>query len=173
MAAPAGGHYEGMPQLDPAFMPNLVFWLVVTMIVIYFLLSRIALPRISGIIEDRATAIANDLDQAAELKNKAVEAEEAYNQALRDARAEASRIAGETKDAIQKDLDVAIAKADAEIAARAAEGEVRIKEIRDGALVAVEEVAGDAAAEIVSAVSPVKANKSDLGATISALVKGS
>ena len=173
MAAPKGGHYEGMPQLDPAFMPNLVFWLVVTMIVMYFLLSRIALPRISGIIEDRATAIANDLDQAAELKQQAVEAEEAYNQALRDARAEASRISAETKAEIQKDLDAAIAKADAEIAAKSAESEVRIREIRDGAMAAVQEVAGEAAAEIVSAVSPVKANASDLGGIVSSIVKGS
>ena len=43
MATPAGGHYEGMPQLDPAFMPNLIFWLVLTMLAIYWILSRIAL----------------------------------------------------------------------------------------------------------------------------------
>lgn len=173
MAAPKGGHYEGMPQLDPAFMPNLVFWLVVTMIVMYFLLSRIALPRISGIIEDRATAIANDLDQAAELKQQAVDAEEAYNQALRDARAEASRISAETKADIQKDLDAAIAKADAEIAAKSAESETRIREIRDGAMAAVQEVAGEAASDIVSAVSPVKANASDLSGIVTSIVKGS
>lgn len=171
MATPAGGHYEGMPQLDPAFMPNLIFWLVITMGVLYWVLSRVALPRISGIIEDRATAIANDLDQAAELKNKAVEAEAAYEQALRDARAEANRIAGETRAEIQKELDEAIAKADAEIAARAAEGEARIKEIRDGALGAVEEVAGAAAADIVAAVSPVKADAAALKSAVAALVK--
>lgn len=173
MATPAGGHYEGMPQLDPAFMPNLVFWLVVTMVAMYFLLSRVALPRISGIIEDRATAIANDLDQAAELKQKAVEAEEAYNQALRDARAEASKIAAETKAEIQVEIDAAIAKADAEIAAKTAESEKHIKEIRDGAMAAVEEVASATAAEIVAAVSPVKADAKALAAAVSSIVKGS
>lgn len=173
MAIPAGGKYEGMPQLDTVFLPNLVFWLVVTMVAMYFLLSRIALPRISGIIEDRATAIANDLDQAAELKQQAIVAEETYNQALRDARAEANRIAGETKAEIQTELDAGLAKADAEIAAKASESEARIREIRDGALVAVETVAQSAAADIVAAVSPVKAKASDLNAAVSALIKGS
>src|SRR3989338_7675403 len=38
----------GMPQLDFSTFPNQIFWLVVTLLVIYFVLSRIALPRIGG-----------------------------------------------------------------------------------------------------------------------------
>jgi F-type H+-transporting ATPase subunit b len=173
MAAPKGGHYEGMPQLDPAFMPNLLFWLVVTMGIIYFLLSRIALPRISGIIEDRQTAIANDLDQAAELKLKAEQAEAAYEQALKDARAEAQGIAAETRAEIQKELDVAIAKADAEISAKASESETRINEIRASAMKSVEDVATTAAKDIVGAVSPAKADAKSIKAAVSAVLKGS
>lgn len=172
MATPAGGHYEGMPQLDPAFMPNLAFWLVVTMVIIYFLLSRVALPRISGIIEDRHSTIQNDLDQAAELKAKAASAEEAYNQALKDARAEAQTIAAETRAEIQKDLDAAIAKADAEIAAKAAESAGRIDEIRASAMASVEEVANATAKEIVGAVSPAKADAKSIKAAVTAALKG-
>ena len=173
MATPAGGHYEGMPQLDTAFMPNLIFWLVLTMLAIYWILSRIALPRISGIIEDRRTAIANDLDTAADLKIKAEEAGAAYDQALKDARAEAQRIAAEAKAEIQKDLDVAVAKADAEIAAKAAESKARIDEIRAGAMASVEAVARDAAGEIVGAVSPVKGSASSVADAVAAIMKRS
>ena len=173
MATPKGGHYEGMPQLDPAFMPNLIFWLVVTMAVVYFILNRIALPRISGIIEDRRTAIANDLDSAADLKTKAEEAEAAYEQALKDARAEAQRIAAETKADIQADLDAAIAKADAEIAAKASESEARIKEIRASATASVQKVASDTAAEIIGAVSPVSGTAASVKSAITAAMKGS
>jgi len=172
MATPAGGHYEGMPQLDPAFMPNLIFWLVVTLVVIYYLLDKIALPRIAGIIEDRQSTIANDLDQAAELKEKAEGAEEAYQQALKDARAEAQTIAADTRAEIQKDLDVAIAKADAEISARAAESETRIKEIRANAVAAVEEVAADTAMEPVGAVTPGGADAAAVRKAAADLMKG-
>ena len=40
----AGG--AGMPQLDFSTFPNQIFWLVVTLLVIYFVLSRVALPRL-------------------------------------------------------------------------------------------------------------------------------
>lgn len=172
MATPAGGHYEGMPQLDPAFTGNLLFWLVVTMVAIYYLLNRVALPRIAGIIEDRQAAIASDLDKAAELKAEAETAEESYQQALKDARAEAQRIAGKTKADIQAELDLAIEKADAEIAARSAQSETRIAEIRDSAGAAVAEVAKATAREIVAATSPAKVDQARIDAAVAAQMEG-
>lgn len=150
----AAGHAAesaGMPQLDFSTFPNQIFWLVVTLVVIYFVLSRIALPRIEGILADRSGAITNDIAKAEELKAQAIAAEEAYNQALADARAEAQRIAAEARAEIQADLDKAIAKADAEISAKAAESEKAIADIRAGALDSIRAVAKDTASEIVSA----------------------
>ena len=43
----------GMPQLDFATFPNQIFWLIVTLVVIYFVLSRIALPRIGAVLAGR------------------------------------------------------------------------------------------------------------------------
>ncbi|MGD9863065.1 MAG: F0F1 ATP synthase subunit B', partial [Pseudodonghicola sp.] len=79
----------GMPQLDFSSFPNQIFWLAVTLVVIYLILSRVALPRIGGILAERTGTITNDLAAAEDLKAKAVEAEEAYNKALAEARAEA------------------------------------------------------------------------------------
>lgn len=172
MAAPAGGHYEGMPQLDPAFAGNTIFWLCVTMVVLYLVLNRIALPRISGIIEDRHTAIQNDLDSAAQLKQQAVDAEAAYNQALADARSEAQRISAETKAEIQKELDVAIEKADAEIAAKSAESAKVIDGIRASAVQSVQDVASETVGDIVASVAPVKADAKTLKAAITSRMKG-
>lgn len=141
----------GMPQLDFSSFPNQMFWLVVTLVVIYLILSRVALPRIGAILAERAGTITNDISAAEELKAKAVEAEVVYNKALADARTEAQRIVAEAKAEIQIDLDDAVAKADAEIAAKAAESEKAIGEIRAGALVAVKDVATDTAAALVAA----------------------
>ena len=68
--------------------------------------------------------------------------------------AEAQGIAGEARAEIQKDLDAAVARADAEISARVAESEKRIREVRDSALAAVAEVANDTAGAIIEAVMP-------------------
>lgn len=161
----------GMPQLDFSTWANQMFWLVVTLVVIYFILSRVALPRIASVLADRQGAITNDLAAAEELKQKAVEAEAAYDKALADAKAEAHGIIAEAKAAIQADLEAATAKADAEIAAKAAESEARIAEIRDGALKSVTEVATDAAAEIVSALGQT-ADTGAVAAAVEARVKG-
>ena len=76
-----------MPQLDVStFAPQLV-WLAITFIVLYLLMSRLGLPRISGVIEARRKRIADDLARASEIKNQAEAAMAAYQRALAEARA--------------------------------------------------------------------------------------
>jgi F0F1-type ATP synthase, subunit b len=157
--AEAGAHGAeaaagGMPQLDFATFPSQIFWLIVALVALYYILSRVALPRIAGVIEERHDAIEDDLDRAAEFKRRAAEAEAAYEKALAEAKRKAGEIAAEARAEVQKDLDKAIAKADAEIAARSAESEKRIAEIRDGALASIETVATDAAQAIVETLAP-------------------
>lgn len=160
-----------MPQLDASTFGNQIFWLVLTLLAIYFVLSRVALPRIAAILAERQGTITNDIAAAEDLKAKAEAAEAAYDKALADARAEAQRIAGETRAAIQSDLDVAIEKADAEIAAKSAESEKAIAEIRAGAQEAVKDVAKEAAKEIV-AVMGGKADARSITAAVNARMKG-
>jgi F-type H+-transporting ATPase subunit b len=167
------GASGGMPQLDPSSFPNQIFWLVIALVAIYFILSRIALPRIAAVLAERQGALTSDLAAAEDLKQRAVEAEAAYNKALADARVEAAKISDETRAAIQRDLDKAIARADAEISAKAADSEARITEIKAGAVRSIEEVARDVAGDIVAAVAPgQKVDAATLAAAVSARVKG-
>ncbi len=161
----------GMPQLDFSTFPNQIFWLAVALVALYLILSRIALPRIGGVLAERAGTITNDLAAAEDLKLKAIEAEAAYEKALADARAEAAKIVAETKAEIQKDLDVATQKAEAEIAARAAEGAKRIDEIRAAAVDAVGVVAKDTAQALVEALGGT-ADAKTIGAAVTARLKG-
>lgn len=170
-AAHGGAEAAGMPQLDFSTFPNQIFWLVVTLVAIYLILNKIALPRIASVLAERQGTISNDIAAAEELKLKAEEAEAAYNQALADARAEAQKIVGEAKAEIQADLDVALEKADAEIAAKAAESEKAIAEIRAGAMESVKEVATATASEIVGAMGG-KADAKTVKAAIAAQLKG-
>ncbi|GLQ35244.1 ATP synthase subunit b 2 [Amylibacter marinus] len=171
-AAPGAESAPGMPQLDFSTFPNQIFWLVVTLVILYLILSRVALPRIATVLAERQGAIQRDLDKAEELKRTAQDAEDAYNKALADARSQASEIVAEAKADIQKDLDKAIAKADAEIAAKAAESEKAIQAIRDSAAKSVAEVAQTATADIVNAVMPNAADAKSIKAAVTARLKG-
>lgn len=161
----------GMPQLCVDWIPNQVFWLLVTLVVMFFILKTIALPRIGAVLAERKGTITNDLAAAEELRQKAVEAERAFNEALATARAEAGKIVAAARADIQKDLDAATAKADKEIAAKAAESEGRIAEIRAGAMEAVEAVAKDTAKELVAALGG-SADARAVTAAVSARLKG-
>ena len=162
---------SGLPQLDASTFGNQIFWLVVALVVIYFILSRIALPRIAAVLAERQGTITNDLAAAEDLKAKAVQAEEAYKKALAEARAEAQKIVAETNSAIKADLDRANTEADAQIKARTEEGEKKIAEIRESALDAVRDVAKDVTAELVAAMGQ-KADGRSVTAAVNARMKG-
>jgi len=173
-AAETGGKATesvGMPQLDFTTFPNQIFWLVITLIAIYLILTRIAMPRIESVLSERAGTITNDIAAAEELKSKAQEAEAAYEQALADARVEANRIVVEAKAEIQADLDVELQKADAKIAAQTAKSEIAIQEIRDSALDNIKEVARDTAKALVAALGG-KSDAKSVSAAVTSRMKG-
>ena len=169
--ADAAAQAPGMPQLDFSTWGNQIFWLVIALVAIYFVLAKVALPRIAAILAERQGTITNDIAAAEDLKAKAQEAEAVYEKALVDARAEAGRIVAAAKADIQADLDQAIAKADEEIAAKSAESEKEIAEIRAGAMDAIKEVAADTAKEIVAAMGG-KADAKKITAAVNARMKG-
>jgi F-type H+-transporting ATPase subunit b len=170
-AAPEVAAKAGMPQLDFSTFPNQIFWLLVTLTVIYFVLSRVALPRICGTLANRKGTITADISAAEELKQKAIAAEAAYNEALANARAEASKIIAANKADNLANLAKEIAKADAEIARKAADSVQRIDEIKAGAMAAVETVAKDTAAELVLALGGAVDDKA-ISAAVTARMKG-
>jgi F-type H+-transporting ATPase subunit b len=163
---------SGMPQLDFGLYPNLIFWLVVALLALYFVLTRVALPRIATVLAERNDAIANDIEQAALLKRRSEEAEAAYNAALAKARDEAHRIGAETRAAIDKELAGLLAKADAEIAVKTAESEKRIGEIRASAEKSVEEVARETATALVEALLPGSADPAAIDSALASRLKG-
>ncbi|HUF85921.1 MAG TPA: F0F1 ATP synthase subunit B' [Thermohalobaculum sp.] len=163
---------SGLPQLDFTSFPSQIFWLVVACIVLFQLMTKVALPRIAGVLEERADAIADELDRAEEFRRKAAEAEEAYEQALADARSKAQAIAAETRAELQGQVDEAMAKADAEISARTAESEKRIDEIRESAAVAVREVAREAAAALIERLMPEAMDQDAVKSAVESRVAG-
>jgi F-type H+-transporting ATPase subunit b len=140
----------GLPQLDLTRFPPQLFWLAVTFILLYLLMSQLALPRVGDILRSREEKIAGDLNRAEQLNRDAEAALKGYEQALAEARAKATEIAAQTRAAIQAEADARQAEAEARLAAQAAQAEASIRATRDQALGQVREIANEAAVALVA-----------------------
>ncbi len=156
-----------MPQLElHDFAPQLV-WLVITFFVLYMVMSRVALPRIATVIEQRRDRIASDLDQAEQLKQETDAAIAEYEQALAQARNNALGIAQETREALAGEVDAEKSVVEKQIAEKTAEAEKRILDAKTAALTHVNKVAGDVAQTIVQELIGGKLTKAEVNQAVS------
>jgi F-type H+-transporting ATPase subunit b len=108
VAAEAAGEAAqsgGLPQLNPHYFTPQLFWLAVTFLILLFVMSKIALPRVGDVIEERRDRIKRDLDAAFGLKAETDKALADYEKALSDARANASGIAKDTREKLAAETD--------------------------------------------------------------------
>ena len=87
-----------MPQLDPTWFVSQIFWLIVMFGILYILMSKVALPPVDKVLEDRQKRIEDDIRRATELKEEAEAALKNYEDALKGANAEAKKIIADAKD---------------------------------------------------------------------------
>ena len=88
----AFGSDSGMPQLDPEFWASQVFWLILIFSILYLIIWKIFLPKITYSIENRKSQIVNDLDEAQKLKESAEKKLEEYNKIIESSKLEAKKI---------------------------------------------------------------------------------
>ena len=139
-----------MPQFDVnSFAPQLV-WLAISFVLLYLIMSRLALPRVGQILEERSSRIAGDLAAAAKLREDTEKAMADYEQALADAKARAQAIARQARDEMTRDVERQRAEVDQTIAAQGADAEKRINLMKEAALSHVGEIATDTAEALVA-----------------------
>lgn len=142
-----------MPQLETAtFLPQLV-WLLITFALLYWLMAKVALPRVAAVIDERKRRLDQDLAEAARLKRETEKAIAEYEQALATARTKAQAIAGETRAQIAAEGAATRARVEAEIAGQTKAAEARILAAKQQALASLTSVAAGAAADVVARLS--------------------
>ncbi|MEM8985301.1 MAG: F0F1 ATP synthase subunit B' [Pseudomonadota bacterium] len=155
------------PPFDPEYFTSSLFWLVVTFALLYWLLSKFAIPRIATVIEERQDQIADDLDQAAELKRQTDEAIASYEKALADAKAKAGAIAAETREKLDAEIADMRTKMEADLNEKTAAAEARITKAKDAAAANVRQVAVETAEAVVERLTGETA---DAGAAVDAVL---
>jgi F-type H+-transporting ATPase subunit b len=140
---------SGLPQLNVDYFTPQLFWLAVTFALLWFLMSRVALPQIGEVINERSDRIARDIEAAGRLKAETDKALADYEKALTDARANASGIAKQTREKLSAETDAEKARVEAQISAKLHEADARIAATKTKALSAVNEIAAETAVAVV------------------------
>jgi F-type H+-transporting ATPase subunit b len=149
-AAPPGEHGGGFPPFQKETFASQLLWLAVTFGLLYLIASRLALPRVGGIIADRRARIAGDLAAAAGMKESADAAIASYEKSLADARAKAQTIAAQTRERVAAEAEARHKEVEANLQTRLASAEETIQATRTAAMAHVHSIARDAAIAIVT-----------------------
>jgi F-type H+-transporting ATPase subunit b len=146
----AEGHGEGggLPQFEVQHWPGQIVWLLILFALLYFLLSRVFLPRVGGTIRQRAETISGAVAEARRVQAEA-EAQTASAQAeLAAARASAQKTAADAKSRAQADAAARQAAEEAKLNQHLAQAEARIRAARDQAMGNVRGIAAETAQAI-------------------------
>ena len=112
-------------------------------------MSKVALPRVGAILEERSDTISRDLDNAAQMQAKAEETAKAYETALTEARKNAQAIAQASRDAGAKASDVRRHAVEAELSAKLVKAEATIAATKTSAMTNVRGLGSEVAIAIV------------------------
>lgn len=137
------------PPFQSQYYPSQFVWLALSFLLLYVLMSKIALPRISSILADRSKRIAEDIAAAQRLKERSDAAHAAYEKSLADARTRAQAIANATRDQQAAVADETNKRLEAQLHQRLAAAEQSIATTRNAAMANVGTIAADAASAIV------------------------
>ncbi|MDF2115795.1 F0F1 ATP synthase subunit B [Roseiarcaceae bacterium H3SJ34-1] len=167
-AAPEGA----FPPFDPTTFTSSLFWLVIVFGALYLLMSRVALPRVAGILETRRGRIAGDLDSAAAMQKQADDAAAAYEKALSDAKAQAQTTAQQTRDRLAAQSEAERKSLEAGLNAKLAAAEAQIAATKAQAMSSVGGMATDTAAEIIKHITGVSAEQGEVAKAVAAVKIG-
>ncbi len=151
-----------MPQLDfSTFVPQL-FWLFLSLSFLYLILSRIALPRISDVIEERKDIIAQDIDKAKALSNDTDLAIEELDIKITEAKSKSLELINSSRKKILDLNDSEKRKFDEEISKEIKKAEDEILINKDLAMSRISEIAEEITAEMLSNILPGEVDKKSL-----------
>jgi F-type H+-transporting ATPase subunit b len=170
--ADGGHHGGGFPPFESSTFASQLVSLAIAFVALYLIVSRIALPRVGGVIEARQNKIEGDLAEAQKLRDQSDAALKAYESELAAARSRAQAISNETRDKLNAQAEAERKTLEEQLAAKLAAAEKTIASTRSTAMSNVRGIAADAASGIVQRLTGVVPDAKSVDAAVDASLKG-
>ncbi|WP_129791201.1 ATPase [Sphingosinicella sp. CPCC 101087] len=159
-----------MPQINQLsdVLYSQLFWLLLTLAVIYFGIGQAMLPKIMSTMDARSSRITDDLAAAEAARRAADATEEAYRARMAESRTEAMKVTGAAKQESARATETRVAAADAASREKIEAAEARLRAAAEAAMADIENVAAEAAQDMVARLAGVKVGKSEAARAVKA-----
>tara|TARA_B100001123_G_C15180985_1_gene975341 strand:+ start:51 stop:629 length:579 start_codon:yes stop_codon:yes gene_type:complete len=157
---------QGMPQLNPEFWAAQIFWLVLIFSTLYVAISKIFLPKIINVIENRKLKIVSDIDEAQKLKESAENKLKEYNQVIENSKKEAQKLMRDNKKQLDIDIEQKKQKFTEEIEKELINVEQEIKELKKTSLLSINKIATEITNDLLKKIMGANSNMSNVSAIV-------
>ena len=162
-----------MPQLDPTSFPSQIFWLVITFVLLWWLMARVALPKVGLVLEERQKKISDSLDMADDLRKEAASELESYEIAISKAHDEARKVINDANQEGTQASANQLAEIRISLTNQFAEVETEIESVKEKALEEIGQSAREVAISTLNKLVGIKIPAKTLNAAIdNAMTKG-
>ncbi len=156
-----------LSQLSEVFLSQML-WLGIALAFIFFVIGRGMVPKIQATVDAREAKIQSDLEAAQKAREDADAREQAWREKMDAARAEAHKVTQEAKQASARDTEANVKKSADKLAKKAQAAEVRIRASLASARAEIEQVAADAARDMVARLTGIKVDGTHAKAAVRA-----
>tara|TARA_B100001250_G_scaffold142795_1_gene122187 strand:+ start:291 stop:869 length:579 start_codon:yes stop_codon:yes gene_type:complete len=157
----------GMPQLDPEFWFSQIFWLVITFGILYLVLSKIILPKISDNLEARKSQVLENLELAEKQRNDSEAKLKEFDNIILKSKIEAKNLFNESRKKLLDDINIKRQKLEEEIDKEVEIVEAEIKDLKKKSPDKINKIAIEASADLINQLIGINVNNSSITAIVS------
>ena len=168
----ADAHGRAFPPFQKDTFASQLVSLAIAFVALYLIVSRIALPRVGSLLDERQNKIEGDLAAAQRLKDESDAALKAYENELASARSRAQAISAETREKLNTASEAERKTLEERLSVKLGEAEKTIASTREAAMSNVRGIASDAAIAIVQRLAGVKPDRRSVNKAVDASLKG-
>ena len=161
----------GMPQLDPTYWASQAFWLILVFVILYISISKFYLPKIKGNLVNRENKISKDLEDANDFKEKSDSKIKEYEIILENAKREVSKIHFESKNNLDKNIQLKKEEMEKEIEKEILKAQKEISDLKKSSISSIQNISKNIASDIILNISGDKLNESSIKAAVEEISK--
>jgi len=163
----------GMPQLNPEFWISQIFWLTLTFGILYLVLSKLILPKISANLETRKSQILENIEAAEKQREDSEMKLKEYEEIISKSKLEAKTIFNQAREKALKDINAKKEVLEGQIDEEISKAEEEIKTLRNGAPDKINKIAIETSSELIQKLIGAEVNNSSISAIVDDLSRRS